>query len=323
MISSIAFFLLGFYILIKGADILIDGASSVARKFRLSEWLIGLTIVGIGTSIPEFAVTLSSSLRGDELIGLGTIIGSNTANILFILGIAAVIFPFRLKEEWVRRDLPWNIVAVFAAAAAAFLLNSPRSAGLFIDRPEGFMLLALFFIWMYLVIKNGKRQANAETEGVRLIALPLSLLMILGGLVGVVLGGEWVVRSALAMSQFLGLSEIFIGLTVVGIGTSLPELVVIFVAAWKKHSDLAVACIIGSNIFDFLFILGIAAAVKPVPFSPELGFDIMVTAAAALLMLAAVFVGQKYVLKRWQGATFAALYAVYLILIFMREGFNS
>lgn len=318
MWQNMALFVLGFYVLIKGADILIDGASAIARKARVSEWLIGLTIVGIGTSIPEFSVTLFSSLSGETPIGLGAIIGSNTANILFILGVAALLYPLRLKEQWVRRDLPWNIAAVFAVTAAVSFFDGGTGVG--ISRIEGAALLALFAIWLLGAIKNGRNVQDEEMKSGRLIALPLSIVMILAGVIGVVFGGNWVVDSAAAIAGTLGLSQTFIGLTIVGLGTSFPELAVTFAAAWKKRVGMAVGNIVGSNIFDFLGILGLTAMIRPISFMEAMRFDIMVTVLAATALLAAVYIGERYTVKRWQGAILAFAYGAYILRIFLREG---
>jgi cation:H+ antiporter len=317
MWQEVLLFIVGFWILIKGADILIDGASSIARKAGVSEWLIGLTIVGIGTSIPEFAVMLFSNLAAGVPVGLGTIIGSNTANILFILGITAIIFPLQLKQSWVRRDLPWNIVAILAAFVMVVWGSSSES--LVISRFEGAILLTLFIIWLLIAIKNGRHETDHETKIARLLTLPLSLAMVLGGILGVVLGGKWVVDSAATIAAKLGLSQAFIGLTIVGIGTSLPELTVTLAAAWKKRVGIAVGNIIGSNIFDFLGILGLVAMIRPIIFLDVMRFDIIITAFAAVLLLGAAWRGRKYVIDRWEGVLFVILYAAYILRIFLRE----
>lgn len=316
MFSDVVFLVLGLAVLIKGADILVDGASAIARKLRLSEWLIGITIVGIGTSIPEFAVTFFSNLAGNAQMGLGTVVGSNIVNILLILGVTAALFPLKLKKDWVSRDLLWHIASILAVAVAAFLFDS--FGGFSVNRIEGAALTALFFVWFFAVIRNG-RSVEPDEKTARLIAAPLSLIMVLGGLIGVVFGGNWAVNSAAAIAGALGLSQAFIGLTIMGLGTSLPELAVTFAAALKKRTAIAIGNIIGSNIFNFFFIIGISAMILPIAFNPEWKFDIMINAIAAVMLLAAVFTGRRYVLERWHGVAFVLAYAAYFIRIFVRE----
>ncbi|HXK40838.1 MAG TPA: calcium/sodium antiporter [Candidatus Paceibacterota bacterium] len=330
MIDTLVLFVIGFFILIKGADFLIDGATSVAKRFNISNWIIGMTVVGIGTSIPEFSITLLSALGGEADIGLGTIIGSNTFNILLILGLSAAVFPLTAKPVWITKDLVMNIYAVLAAAVLAIF---PLIGGGFfeISKGEGFVLLFLFIAWMfYLVVRNGatKRLESEEGPSLKIFAIPLSVLMMIGGLVGVIIGAEWVVRGGELLARAFGTSEAIIGLTVIGIGTSLPELTVSVSAARKGNVGISLGNIVGSNIFDFLGILGIAAAVRSVAFPRELVTDLMITLGAAVLLLLAMFVPgegpvrsrvsvgrSKYTLERWQGFVFIALYILYISMI--------
>jgi len=265
MFLTLLLFFIGFYILIKGANFLVEGASSLARRLNISSLVIGLVIAGIGTSIPEFATSFLANLSGRGGIGLGTIIGSNTFNILFILGISALSFPLTFKPVWVERDLIWNIIAVLAVAAFVF----PFSDGT-ISRLEGLFMLILFFFWLYRTVRYSESEDLNLADPPRVIAFPLVLVLIVSGLLGVILGGKWVVDGAALMARELGIAEGLVGLTVVGIGTSLPELAVTFVAALKGRPGIAVGNIIGSNIFDFLMILGFGALVSPLMFPPEL-----------------------------------------------------
>lgn len=303
-------FLVGFYILIKGANLLVDGSTSFARKFNISNLVIGLVIAGIGTSIPEFAISFLANLKGESEVGLGTIIGSNTFNILFILGFSSLFFPFALKKEWVERDLAWNIFAVVIAAFFAFV----ASAGV-LSRLEGAIMLIVFIGWLYIAVKKSNGVVDHE-EPIKIMAFPIALLLMFAGLVGVVLGGKWVVDGGISVAQSFGISKTLIGLTLVGVGTSLPELAVSFVAAYKKQPGIAVGNVIGSNIFDFLMILGFGALIKPIMFPASLLPDILVTVFSAVLFYAAMFVGEKYTLKRWQGLIFLAFYALYLVYLF-------
>lgn len=319
-----ALFLAGFFLLIKGSDWIIDGASSIAKKLNLSTWLIGLTVVGIGTSIPELVVALFGNLGGAENIALGTIIGSNTFNLLFILGICALITPLAMKRSWVHLDLPVNVLSV-AAAGAVVWLNLLDPAPYFISRTEGAVLIAMFGAWLYWLYYSGRTHGDFSYDGTSLEEFPLkkSLGLVLVGIVGVFLGGEWVVEGAVFFAGLFGVSQAFIGLFLVGIGTSLPELVVSVRAAYRKDPGIAVGNIIGSNIFDFLFILGSVALVAAIPFDIAMSVDLAVTAIAALLVFGvAVLSSQRaergHLINRASGAFLIAAYLLYAVFLFYR-----
>lgn len=309
MLITLPLFLIGFYILIKGANFLVSGSTYLARKFNISNIVIGLVIAGIGTSIPEFAVSFLANITGKSGVGLGTIIGSNTFNILFILGVSALFFPLKFKADWVKRDFSWNIFSVLVAILFAYIVGFGE-----ISRVEGAAMLALFLIWLYIAIKKSNEVADNQ-EQIRTMAFPLAAILIFAGLVGVILGGKWVVDGGIEIAKTLGASNALIGLTIVGIGTSLPELAVSFIAAYKKQPGIAVGNIIGSNIFDFLMILGFGAMFKPIISPASLLPDMIITALATTLLFASMFVGEKYTLKRWEGLVFILLYAAYLIYL--------
>lgn len=301
-------FFIGFYILIKGAGFLVDGAVSFAHRFKISHIVIGLVIVGIGTSIPEFAVTFVANLLGEKEVGLGTVIGSNTFNIFFILGFCALLFPLALKEIWVKRDLVWNIGAVLLSVVLA--LDGK------ISRFDGLLMLVIFILWLFHVLKEGRNDKdNDKTENFHIIAFPIAILMMLAGFLGVIFGGKWVVDGAVAFARSFGMSEAIIGLTIIGIGTSLPELAVSATAAYKKQPGIAVGNIIGSNVFDFLMILGASAITKPIAFPQNMFFDIGVTLFATLLLYIFMFTGQRHTLKRFEGFIFIVIYISYLVFI--------
>jgi len=312
MSFTLVLFFIGFYILIKGANFLVDGATSIARRFNISLLVIGLVIAGIGTSIPEFSISFIANLVGEGDVGIGTIVGSNTMNILFILGITALIFPLRLREEWVNRDLIWNIFAVFTAVA--FIL--PFGDGV-ITRIEGAAMIVIFFLWLYMTIAKSNN-VDEEQPPVRILTVPLAFVLISAGLIGVVIGGRWVVDGGVEIAGFFGMSEALIGLTIVGIGTSLPELAVSFVAAYRGEMGLAIGNIVGSNIFDFLMIFGFSALIQPIVYPQVLEVDIIVTLFAAMFLYGSMFVGELYTLKRWQGLVFVLLYIMYLVYLFGR-----
>jgi cation:H+ antiporter len=312
--TTILLFFVGFYILIKGANFLVDGSSSLARKFNLPSLVIGLVIAGIGTSIPEFAISFIANLQSNTSIGLGTIIGSNTFNLLFILGATAFFFPLKMKKEWVDRDLVWNVVAVAIALFFAGLLGAGT-----ISRPEGVLLLLVFFIWIFKAVHE-KEKSPEDNRNLRILTLPLTSIMIIGGLVGVILGGKWVVDGAVEIAAWLGIPGALIGLTIVGIGTSLPELTVSFVAAFKKRPGLALGNIIGSNIFDFLMILGFAAVIKPIIFPNELLIHAVVTLVASFFLYGLIILsGKKYTLERWHGLVLVLFYILYVLSMVGQE----
>jgi len=291
---------------VKGASFLVDGAMSFAKRFNISNIIIGLVIVGIGSSIPEFAITFVSNLLNQKEIGLGTVIGSNTFNIFFILGFCALLFPLTLKKIWVKRDMLWNIFAVILAGSLALdgILSSL----------DGAILLITFMAWLIHVTKESKDNKDEnEKESYHRMAVPIAIAMILAGFAGIILGGKWVVDGAVAFATSFGISETIIGLTILGIGTSLPELATSAVAAYKKQPGIAVGTIIGSNIFDFLMILGASALTKPIAFPKNMFFDIGVTLFATLLLYIFMFTGTKHTLKRFEGFVFIVIYISYLV----------
>ncbi len=316
MFITVLLFFAGLYILIRGAGWVTEGASALARKLNISTWVIGLVIVGIGTSIPEFSITVISNLLGNQEIALGTIIGSNTFNILFILGVSALLFPLTFKNSWIKRDLIWNIFAVLITVFVGFYsLSGGRD--FLITRTEGFIMLILFCVWLYYSLE--KPDDNTTDGGSnRALTLPLVILMIFIGLAGVVLGGKWVVDGAVEIARDIGVSEKLIGLTIVGVGTSLPELAVSLTAACKKQFGIAVGNIIGSNIFDFLMILGFSAVLSPIAFPQELYIDIWITFVAATMLMTSMFMGKRATLTRTKGAIFILVYLAYIVYLAIR-----
>lgn len=315
MISAIFFFIIGFAILIKGSSLLVDGASSLARRYGISAFVAGLVVVGIGTSIPEFIIVFFGNLLHQEGVGLGTLIGSNIFNILFILGLSAIISPIILRAHWVSRDLVWNILSVCVAIVFIAVPIGGASGGWEISRAEGLFLLVLFAAWLaYSLKKSGGRSEERAVE--KLLQFRVRWGIMFAGVLAIFLGGKWVTDSAVAIARALGFSEQFIGLTIVAIGTSFPELTASVTAAFKREPGIVVGNIVGSNIFDFLMILGFNALMQPIPFPRALVGDIVIALIAPILLLAAMFIGRRYELKRWQGFVFVFLYLVYFAYLF-------
>lgn len=317
MIHSVLF-VLGFVFLIKGADWLVSGASSLANKLGVSALVIGLTIVAFGTSAPELTVNLLASFQGSTDIAIGNIIGSNIANILLILGVSAIIFPLSVQRGTVWREIPFAVLAVLVVTIMANDVLLDGSALSALSRIDGLVLLSFFAIFIYYIFSIAKQPNNTDETEIKLYSTSKSILMILGGLGGLVLGGKWIVDGAVLFATQIGISEALIGLTVVAIGTSLPELATSAVAAYKKNVDIAVGNVIGSNIFNIFWILGISASITPLPFSSELGLDLTVVTMVTLLLFLAFFIGKKHTLERWQGFLFVALYIAYIIFLVLR-----
>ena len=256
------FLIAGFAFLVKGADFLVDGASSIAKKFGISALVIGLTIVAFGTSAPELIVNIFASIQGNTDIAIGNILGSNIANILLILGISAMIYPLAVGKGTVWKEIPLGLLAIIVVAIMANdrLIDGGGFSGL--TRIDGFILISFFIIFLYYTFGISKAQGTGEPEESNRIheySFFRSGIMVVAGLAGLTLGGKWIVDSAVVIAEQIGLSQAVIGLTIVAIGTSLPELATSAIAAFKKNTDIAVGNIVGSNIFNVFWILGISA----------------------------------------------------------------
>lgn len=313
---TLILFIFGFFVLIKGAQYLIRGATSLARLFGLAPWFIGVVIVGIGTSIPEFSINIASVFSGNN-VGLAAIIGSNTFNILVILGLAALIAPITFRQDWIRYDLPLNMMAVLLVSVFILLpvMGSTEVVG--ISRAEGVVLVILLMVWIFFMLK--RKPLHEHNADVEVFSWFTSFVFVIAGLVGVFLGGQWIVAGAESIATLIGISPALVGFTVVAIGTSVPELAVTIVAATKRQTSIAVGNIIGSNIFDFLGILGITALMKPAPVREALQFDIFATFGATIvLFLSVLFIGSRYTIGRKEGAMFIGLYLAYFAFLFIR-----
>ena len=312
MVTYLLFFL-GFYALVKGADLLVDGASSIARRFNVSDFAIGVTVVAFGTSTPELFVSLIAALGGNPDIAVGNVVGSNIANTLLVLGVTALIRPLTISQGMVLREMPFGLLAscalLFVAGDAVF---DGAAQGL-VGRADGLLLLSFFAIFIYYSASNAQRVKGMEEltppHGRGLVA---SLALVAAGLAGLTLGGKWIVDGAVAIARSFGMSEALVGLTVVAIGTSLPELATSAVAARKGNSDLALGNVLGSNIFNIYFVLGVTAVVRPLPFRSENTVDLIAMIGANLLLFAAVFMGRRVVLDRREGSLLLAGYLAYL-----------
>lgn len=311
--------ILGFIFLIKGADYLIDGASAIAKRLRVSDLVIGLTIVAFGTSAPELIVNVFASFQGNAEIAIGNILGSNTANIFLILGVASIIYSLRVTKNTVWKEIPLSFLAAVILGIMANDRLIDRSNFSMLTRIDGLVFLTFFLIFMYYTYGIAKTSQNSnKSSGAPQFGFLKAILYILGGLCALFIGGKLVVDAAIKIALALGVSELLIGLTIVAVGTSLPELFTSAIAALKKNSDLAIGTVVGSNIFNIFFILGISALINPLPFQEKSNVDIFVTILASFLLFVAMFVGKKRLLERWQGIAFIVLYIIYLGFLIMR-----
>lgn len=314
MILDYILFIVGLFLVVKGADVLVDGASSMAKRLGVSALVIGLTIVSFGTSAPELVVNILASLHGSTDLAIGNILGSNIANILLILGLSAVIYPIKVSKGTVWKEIPLALLAVIVVGIMANDALVDHRMFSELARVDGFILLAFLIIFLYYVF--GIRKGSEEGPVVQKHSTLRASLMIILGLVGLTLGGKWIVDSATVIATSWGISQGVIGLSVVAIGTSLPELATSVVAAYKRHPDIAVGNIVGSNIFNIFWILGISATINPLPFDPVFLRDIFWLVSATLLLFIFMFIGEKHTLDRTQGLGFVALYVVYMYLLF-------
>lgn len=314
------FLVVGLVLLIKGADYLVSGASSIARRLRVSEFIIGLTVVSFGTSLPELVIALVAGTEGNSDIIVGNAVGSNIANVFLVLGTASVIYPMTATNNTVYREIPFTLLAslVLFAQLNDHLLDGARTSAL--DRSDGLALIGFFIVFLYYVAQSIKSDTDTEWVGTHEEhALGRSLFEIVGGLVGLFIGGRIAVSGAVGIAQSWGMSEAFIGLTVVAIGTSLPELATSAVAAYKKNSDIAVGNVVGSNIFNIFIVMGISSIVHTVPFNTRNNLDVGVMIFATITLFIFMFVGRpSKTVQRKEGAIFLGLYVAYIVVIAFR-----
>lgn len=310
MILSIFILIVGFILLVKGADFLVSGASSLAKRYNISDLAIGLTIVAFGTSAPELVVNVFASAGDNQGIVYGNIIGSNIFNLFAILGISGLIAPLVVASSTVRKEIPLSFVA---AALLLFLVNDETIWGFdnILNRWDGLILIIFFAGFLFYVYKQLKRDPSAQETGQRIFS-PLSTWMrIIGGLTFLVVGGRLIVDNAVNIATFLGIEEKIIGLTIVAIGTSLPELATSVVATIRKNNDIAVGNIIGSNIFNIFLILSVSAFVKPIPFDLQLNKDLFVLLGGTIFLFIAMFTGKKHKLDRWEACILLGAFVIY------------
>ena len=320
----LVFLIIGFVLLIKGADFFVEGSSSVAKRLHVPSIIIGLTIVAMGTSLPETAVSVSASLTGNNELAVSNVVGSNIFNLMVVIGVCAMIATVNVAKETIKRDIPFSLIC----AALLLLLGSAGfgdKAGMTLGHLDGVIFLGAFagyiFYMIKIALKANKEGKKVEIEGgsdedIKLISVPLSITFIIGGAAAIAIGGDITVDTASRIAADLGMSQTLIGLTIVSIGTSLPELVTSIVAARKNEVDMALGNAIGSNVFNILMVLGIASAISPISIITENIIDLCVLIVFTVCVW--IFAGTKKKIGKIEGFAMVALYAAYAVYIIIR-----
>ena len=317
MIIQILLLVLGLGLLIKGADWMVSGATALAKKHQISDLAIGLTIVAFGTSAPELVVNTFAALQNHHDLVFGNVIGSNNINLFFILGIAGLITPLVVQSSTVWKEIP---LSLFAVILLFFLANDVLSPGVnFLSRLDGLILLALFAAFLFYVYKQLKTDKQESIPDQKHFTNLKIWILIITGMAGLVIGGRLVVTNAVEMATAMGISEKIVGLTIVALGTSLPELATSVVAALKKNNDIAVGNIIGSNIFNIFLILGVSSVLTPVSYHPVFNTDLLLLGVGTLILFIAMFTGIKKKLDRWEAGALLLIYIVYTVYIVLNE----
>lgn len=304
------------FVLVKSADLLVDGASSLAKRLGISSLVIGLTVVAFGTSAPELSVNIASALNNATDIAVGNIVGSNIVNALLILGLVAWMKGVKLQHSTVWKEIPFMVLSMIVLMVMSSDIIFDGAKVNAITATDGMTLLAFFAIFLYYTFGIAKNPSEDDGE-IKIHSWIRTIAMVIFGLIGLIFGGKYLVSAAIEIAQAFGLSERFIGLTIVAVGTSLPELLTSIVAAKKNQSDMAVGNVIGSNIVNVVFILGATSLIAPLAISQAVLWDMGFALAASLLIFVFLFIGKRHVIERWQGVAMVAGYVAYILVILM------
>ena len=312
MLLEIFFIALGFGLLIKGADFLVDGAGGVAKKFNIPEIIIGLTIVSIGTSAPELFISVGSVLAGLEDFSIGNVVGSNITNLLLILGITAIITPIYFKSNTKLIEIP---LCLFFTVVFIILCNIGNQ----ISRIDAIILLISFIFFIVYTINIGKKNKEKNIDQGEIVErnVWINIVYILIGIIALKIGGDFVVNNAEKLASSFNISEHIISLTIIAIGTSLPELVTSVVSAFKKEADLAVGNVIGSNIFNMLLVIGTTGMIKPITYNPEYNVQMTILLLATILIYFFPHIDKKDQMTKSDGLMYVSMYAVYMFMLFV------
>lgn len=320
LLKSAIILVIGFVLLIKGADFFVEGSSSVAKKFNVPSLIIGMTIVAMGTSLPELAVSVTASMTGNNTLAVSNVAGSNIFNLMVVCGACALFAPLTIEKNTLLKEFPFSIICAGLLVVLGFL-------GMSLGRVDGIIFLVIFIVYLLWMIRSAKQARNAGDkleeaeeelveEEIKILPMWKCLLFIVGGMIAIKFGGDFVVDGASAIAAGFGLSQTLIGLTIVALGTSLPELVTSIVAARKDEVDMALGNVIGSNIFNILLILGVAAAISPITFLMENIIDIVILIVMSLVVW--IFAWTSKEINRKEGIAMLLMYAVYMVYICIR-----
>jgi cation:H+ antiporter len=305
--------IIGLVILISGANVLVLGSSSIAKKFNIPNLVIGLTVVSFGTSFPELIINILAGINGQSDLAIGNVVGSNTINILLVIGVSALIKPVAVQSNTVKFEIPFTLLAIlvlFVLANDALIDGVELSV---LSRIDGLIFLTFFIIFMYYTFIVSKQGNENDGHHVTEQANWKSILLLLAGVVGLYFGGVLIVDNATVIATNLGLSQAVIGILVVALGTSLPELATSAVAAYKGNADMAVGNIVGSNIFNVFFVLGISASIQPIAFNAALNADILFALFASILLFIFIFTRRGRQIDRAEATAFLVLYGAYVV----------
>lgn len=320
----VGFLVLGFVLLIKGADFFVEGSSSVAKRFHVPAVIIGLTVVAMGTSLPETAVSVTASIGGNNELAISNAVGSNIFNLMVVIGVCALMTVVPVGEDTIKKDIPFSALCALLLLGLG-VLGLADASGMTLGHLDGAILLVLFITYIVVLVKRTlkaqKEGKEVDVEGgsdedIKLLSMPKSLLFIIGGGAAIALGGDMTVDAASRIALDLGMSQTLVGLTIVSIGTSLPELVTSIVAARKNEIGMALGNAIGSNVFNFLMVLGIAATISPIGFITENIIDIAILLVFTLIVW--IFAATKKQLSKLEGLLMLLMYAGYAAYIFIR-----
>ncbi len=310
-----ALFVIGFVLLVYGANWLVDGAASVAKRYRISHVVIGMTIVALGTSAPELVVNLVASFKGTADVALGNILGSNISNVFLILGVSALIFPLAVNKNTFWKEVPFALLGAVIFGILANDILFDRTEQSMIYRTDGIVLIFFFLVFMFYATTIAREKGVTDIAEIKTFSNLRSFLMILAGMVALIAGGRWIVDGAVVIAESLGMSEAVISLTIVAIGTSLPELATCVAAAVKKNASMIIGNVLGSNVFNIFFVMGVSAAIKPLPFNQVLNFDVLTGIFSMLLLWVFLSLSGKRTLHRWQGGVFVVMYVAYITFL--------